>query len=132
MRHSKKSVWKTPLRPSRYPRSVSKSRFFPNSEQDGWNSSTIIPLGPLKKRPHQADGCRSLERALPELLGHLFVQGQCLRSRGDHRHANPDVGLLAEPERTERQHLPVRLAKKLKARVRQRVRHDADLYPDRL
>src|SRR6201982_2999618 len=109
MRHRKKSVWKTSLPPSRYPRSVSKSRFFPNSEQDARNLPTILPLGPLQQRPHQADRRRSLERALPEALGHFFVQGQGLRDRGDHPHATPDIGLLAEPERTERQYLPVGL-----------------------
>src|SRR5262249_40410481 len=35
MRHMKSPSGKTPLPPSRYPRSVPKSRFFPNSEQDG-------------------------------------------------------------------------------------------------
>src|SRR5215831_10981077 len=69
-----KSVRKTPLPTSRYPRSVPKSTFFPNSEQDGADLPTILPLRPLEQRPHQAHRRRSLERALPEVLGHLFVQ----------------------------------------------------------
>src|SRR5262249_18963011 len=126
-----RSACKTPWLLSGYPRSVPKSRFFPNSEQAPI-LHPIVPLGPLDQRPHQPPRRRSLERALPKVLGHLLVQGQCLRGRGDHRHADADIGLLAEPERTERQHLAVRLAKKLKARVRQGVWHDADLHSDRL
>ena len=45
---------------------------------------------------------------------------------------DPNVGLFAQTERAQRQHLPVGLAKQLEARMRQRVRHDADLDADRL
>src|SRR5258708_19417589 len=40
--------------------------------------------------------------------------------------------MLAEPERADRQDLPVRLAEDLEARMRQDVGDDADLHAERL
>ena len=62
---------------------------------------------------HQSHPCRALECALPQLLRHFLVQRESLWRRGDHRYAHPDVRLLTEAERAQRQHLPVGLAKQL-------------------
>src|SRR5262249_24031498 len=70
-----------------------------------------IPATPLRHPcelvAHEGHRLRPLQRALPQLLGHLLVQGERLRRRGDHGDADPDVGLLAEPERGEHQDLAV-------------------------
>src|SRR6516165_2080125 len=81
---------------------------------------------------HEACGGCALERALPQLPRHFLVQRQRLGRRRDHGDTYADVRLLAQAKGGERQDLAVGLAEQLEARVRQRVRHDADLHPDGL
>src|SRR4051794_21455177 len=83
---------------------VPKSIFFPIFERpQRWDLQPTLPYSALAfdQLTHETDRGRALDRALPEVLRHFFVQRQRFRRRGDHGHADADIGLLTEPERAE-------------------------------
>ncbi len=84
-----------------------------------------MPAGAAKSAPHP-----SLGGAPPQLVDNVVMQHQRFRRRRDHGDANADIRMLAKAERTDGQHLSIRLAENLKTCMRQGLRNNADAHID--
>src|SRR5262249_46903535 len=112
-------------------RGTQVSSFFISRTQKISPRRRVLLIHLVHHPPPEAHRGGTFYARAPQAARPLSLPRQRLRRRGNHRHADPDIRLLAESEWAERQNPPVGLPKNLEARVRQGIEHDADLHADR-